>query len=68
MLDRLIRFIKRKKSPSRIWYEAYAPFFNNVAKGFKERKRSSSFIFRKENQTNEQMEEEAITNKWKKKQ
>lgn len=60
MLERLMRFIKRKKKPSRIWYEAYAPFFNNVAKGIKERKRSSSFIFRKENQTNEQMEEEAI--------
>ena len=45
MLDRLIRFIKRKKSPSRIWYEAYAPFFESVAKEFKERKLSSSFIF-----------------------
>ena len=60
MLERLMRFIKRKKSPSRIWYEAYAPFFKSVAKEFKEPKRSSSFIFRKENQTNEQMEEEAI--------
>lgn len=60
MFDRLIKFIKRKKSPSRIWYEAYAPFFKSVAKEFKESKRGSSFIFRKENQTNEQMEEEAI--------
>lgn len=64
MLDRLMKFIKYKilkiQSPSRIWYEAYAPFFKSVAKEFKELKRSSSFIFRKENQTNEQMEEEVI--------
>lgn len=63
MLDRLIRFIKYKilkiESPSRILYETYAPFFNNLAKELKERKLSSSFIFREENQTNEQMEEEA---------
>lgn len=64
MLERLIRFIKYKifkiQSPSKIWYEAYAPFFKDIAKEFKEPKLSSSFIFRKENQTNEQMEEEAI--------
>lgn len=63
MLDRLIRFIKYKilkiESPSRIWYEAYAPLFESIAKEFKEPKLSGSFIFRKENQTNEQMEEEA---------
>lgn len=63
MFERLIRHIKRfipSKSPSKIWYEAYAPFFKSVAKGIKKRKKSSSFIFRKENQTNEQIEEEAI--------
>lgn len=60
MLDKLIKFIKRKKNPSKMLDEAYSPFFNNIAKGIKKRKRSSSFIFRKENQTNEQMEEEAI--------
>lgn len=63
MLERLIRFIKYKifkiQSPSRIWYEAYAPFFESVVKEFKEPKLSGSFIFQKENQTNEQMEEEA---------
>nr|DAS94683.1 MAG TPA: hypothetical protein [Caudoviricetes sp.] len=63
MLERLIKFIKYKifkiQSPSRIWYEAYAPLFESIAKEFKEPKLSGSFIFRKENQTNEQMEEEA---------
>lgn len=63
MFERLIRFIKYKifkiQSPSRIWYEAYAPLFESIAKELKEPKLSGSFIFRKENQTNEQMEDEA---------
>lgn len=63
MIDRLIKFIKYKilkiQSPSRIWCEAYAPLFESIAKEFKEPKLSGSFIFRKENQSNEQMEEEA---------
>ena len=63
MLERLIRFIKYKilkiQSPSKIWYEAYAPLCESIAKEFKEPKLSRSCIFRKENQTNEQMEEEA---------
>ena len=59
MLERLMRFIKRKKSPSKMWSEAYDPLFEGIAKEFKEPKLSGSFIFRKESQTNEQMEEEA---------
>lgn len=62
MLKKLLekyKWYRIMRSPSRIWYEAYAPFFKSVAKEFKELKRSSSFIFRKENWTNEQMELEA---------
>lgn len=59
MLERLMRFIKNKKSPSKMWSEAYAPLFNSIAKEFEEPKLSGSFIFRKENQANEQMEEVA---------
>lgn len=62
MLKKLLekyKWYRIMRSPSRMWSEAYAPFFKSVAKEFKEPKLSSSFIFRKENQTNEQMEEEA---------
>ena len=58
MLKKLLekyKWYRIMRSPSRMWSEAYAPFFKSVAKEFKEPKLSSSFIFRKENQTNEQM-------------
>lgn len=46
------------RSPSRMWSEAYSPL-RNIPKEMEKATINGSFIFRKENQTNEQMELEA---------
>ena len=61
MLKKLLekyKLYRIMRSPSRMWSEAFFPI-GNAVKVMDETKLNGSFIFRKENQTNEQMELEA---------
>lgn len=61
MLKKLIekyKWYRIMRSPSRMWSEAYSPL-RNIPKEMEKATINGSFIFRKENQTNEQMELEA---------
>lgn len=61
MLKKLLekyKWYRIMRSPSRMWSEAFSPI-GNAVKVMDETKLNGSFIFRKENQTNEQMELEA---------
>lgn len=61
MLKKLLekyKWYRIMRSPSRMWSEAYSPL-RNIPKEMEKVTMHGSFIFRKENQTNEQMELEA---------
>lgn len=61
MLKKLLekyKWYRIMRSPSRMWSEAYSPL-RNIPKEMEKVTMHGSFIFRKENWTNEQMELEA---------